>query len=88
MDDNRKPISITTPAIAILVILGFFGVVAYMIAFGVPETGEQSLLIMLGALSAKFGDVVAYYFGSSSGSSKKTDAMVRSIDNSAAKSDT
>lgn len=60
---------------------GFFTVLAYMIRFGSPKTGEggEAFLIMLGALGAAWTGVVAYYFGSSAGSAAKTDTIAKIV---------
>ena len=65
-----------TPAIlAYSITAGFFGVLAYMLAADIPETGRDPLLIMLGALGGAWASVVAYYFGSSAGSERKTELL-------------
>lgn len=61
-----------TPAVlAALITVGFFSVLGYMLAKGLPEVGREPLLIMLGALGSAWTGVVAYYFGSSAGSRDK-----------------
>lgn len=53
----------------------------YMMAFAAllyvePQSGaKDALLILIGGLSAAFGGVVSYFFGSSSGSAEKTAIM-------------
>jgi hypothetical protein len=43
---------------------------------GELKTGDsQALLLMLGALSAAFGSILQYWFGSSSGSAKKDETI-------------
>jgi hypothetical protein len=67
------------PAIlAILVTLGFFGVLAFMLFRQVPPTGHDALLLMLGALGSAWTSLVAYYFGSSAGSAAKTQLLAQS----------
>ena len=62
--------------LAISVTLGYFGIIAYVLVSGLPMNGSEVLLMLLGTLSAGWTGVMAFYFGSSSGSQKK-DAMIQ-----------
>ena len=62
-------------ALAVSVTLGYFGIIAYVLVSGLPMNGSEVLLMLLGTLSAGWTGVMAFYFGSSSGSQKK-DAMI------------
>ncbi|QQR69868.1 MAG: hypothetical protein IPI58_04275 [Alphaproteobacteria bacterium] len=64
--------------LAFLVVAGFFGVLACLLAYGTPSQGGEALLVILGALSSGFAAVLAYYFGSSAGSKQKTDLLAQS----------
>ena len=55
--------------------VGYFLVLWYILSNGLPTSGGEALLVMLGALGGAWGSVVAYYFGSSSGSAAKTDLL-------------
>lgn len=68
--------------------LGFFGVLAYMMRATLPAGAHDALLLLLGALQTAWVSIVAYYFGSSSGSEAKTSilaAHVASVQDSTAK---
>ena len=67
--------------LAILVTAGFFGIVLYILKYGLPESGKEALLLLLGSLGAAWTSVMAFYFGSSSGSQKKTEALTAAIGN-------
>ena len=64
----------TPAALALLLTLGFFGVLSYMMTHGISKdtAGSEALLTMLGSLGTGFTMVLAYYFGSSAGSETKT----------------
>lgn len=62
-------------ALAVSVTLGYFGIIAFVLMSGLPMNGSEVLLMLLGTLSAGWTGVMAFYFGSSSGSQKK-DSMI------------
>lgn len=66
------------PSLALLVTAGYFAVLGYMLRFGLPKevAGNEALLLILGGLSGSFATIIAFYFGSSSGSQSK-DATLR-----------
>lgn len=61
--------------LAILITVGFFGILVWMLIKGMPPTGTEALLMMLGALGTAWTGVVNFYYGSSAGSKAKTDAL-------------
>ena len=69
----------TATVLAIAITIGFFGILVYLLVYGLPVQGGDAMLIMLGALGAAFGSVIQFYFGSSVGSKNKTDAMAAAI---------
>jgi hypothetical protein len=58
--------------LAVVILTGFFCVLAVMLLRDVPEGAETEFSIMLGALATMAAAVMNYYFGSSAGSRAKT----------------
>lgn len=70
--DREKQLHDWTPSVlSVVIVLGFFSVVAFMLKWGLPQTGEQPLLLLLGTLGSGFIAVLNYYLGSSVGSASK-----------------
>ena len=65
--------------LAILVTVGFFGIIGYIIKYGLPDSGQEALLLLLGSLGTAWTGVMAFYFGSSAGSQKKTEALTAAL---------
>ncbi|MBU0752371.1 MAG: hypothetical protein KJ787_13945 [Gammaproteobacteria bacterium] len=64
------------PAIlALLVTIGFFGILAYMLKGDYRPT--DALLVMLGSLGTAWTSIVAFYYGSSQGSAAKNAILDR-----------
>jgi hypothetical protein len=62
--------------LALVVVGGFFGVLLGMMFGLLKVSDQQSLLILLGALSAGFGAVLNFYYGSSHGSRANQQAVL------------
>jgi hypothetical protein len=65
----------TPKVLAFFITFGFFGALVWILIFGIPKTGTEVLLMMLGSLSTSWTGVVQFYYGSSAGSKAKTDAL-------------
>lgn len=62
--------------IGILITIGFFGTLFYLFKNTGPNFDPKDvLLILVGALAAKFSTVTDFLFGSSQGSEQKTDLL-------------
>ena len=64
------------PLIGGLVIVGSFGLFTVIYIFPCAQGLNDILLLIVGALIANMTTVVNWYFGSSEGSMKKTDATI------------
>lgn len=58
-------------ALAVILTVGFFGLLGYLVAHEPPSGSRDILNIMLGSLGTGWATMLAYYFGSSAGSSAK-----------------
>lgn len=65
-------------ALGALIVIGFFFILYIIFKMVLPEGNKDIGLLVIGALIAKFGDVVAYFFGSSKGSADKTEILNKS----------
>lgn len=68
--EMQKSVQSKIPAaLAIIVTLGFFGILSWMLSGQIPDS--EALWIMLGSLGTAWTSIVSFYFGSSHGSSQK-----------------
>lgn len=65
----------TPSVLGLAIILGFFGLLGYILAYGLPTSGGEVLMIMVGALAAMTTQVGNYFFGSSAGSKEKNEMI-------------
>lgn len=61
----------TPDILAVIIVGGFFAILIAMMLGVLKVSDQQSLLILLGALSAGFGSVLNFFFGSSRSSQNK-----------------
>lgn len=78
---EEKVGGIANPVIAGVVLSGFFAIAAAVIVGGAGADPATASIVgaVVGYASAKADQVVAYYFGSSAGSKRKTEAMAASL---------
>ena len=65
-------------ALAWCIIAGVFGLIAILLFVKLPDDSTGVVFMLFGTLSAAFGSVVQYFFGSSKSSADKTDILARS----------
>ena len=61
--------------LGILICGMFMAITVGLFLYEPPEKAREPLLILVGSLSAAFGAVVNYWFGSSSGSAHKSELL-------------
>lgn len=61
--------------LAWVIVTGFFVLMGLLIKIPVPEDQNGVIFMLFGALSTGFGQVLAYFFGSSAGSQAKSEQM-------------
>ena len=64
--------------LSIIVTVGYFGVLIGMMLGWLKVTDSQALLILLGSLSTAWGMVMAFWFGTTSNSTTKTELLANS----------
>lgn len=84
--DSARQMQIATRSwlpevLAILVTAGFFGIIIFILKFGLPESGKEAILLLVGSLGTAWTGVMAFYFGSSAGSKQKTEALTAALNN-------
>ena len=70
--------SVIPPLLALLVTIGFFGILGYLMV-SPADTQNTPLMIMLGSLGTAWTGIIAFYFGSSNGSQKKDVMLFNSV---------
>ena len=60
-----------------IICIGFFICLWLLSTSEMPPANENMLYMVIGALVAKFSDVVSYFYGSSKGSADKTEHMTK-----------
>ena len=58
-----------------VIVIGFYVVLAIVFRTPIPNVNHDVVMLLIGALIAKFADVVGYFYGSSKGSADKTDLI-------------
>lgn len=71
--------TVTPKILAILIVFGFFSVLFWLLAFGLKSDSIEVVLMLVGALIPAVGMVLSYHFGSTAGSSRKTEAILSKI---------
>lgn len=64
-------------ALSIMVTAGYFGILAGVMTGQLKLDDSQALLLMLGSLSTAWGGVMAFWFGTTADSGRKTDIIAR-----------
>lgn len=65
-------------ALSIIVTFGYFAILAGMMLGVLHVADSQALLLMLGSLSTAWGVVMAFWFGTTSDSARKTELLANS----------
>ena len=65
-------------ALGALIVISIMVLIYVVFTVELPPANKDVALIVIGALVAKFGDVVAYFYNSSKGSAEKTEIIAKS----------
>lgn len=64
--------------LALLLTVAVVGVLFLLCYVPMPPLSKDAILLILGALLARLGDVLSYYYGTSEGSQRKTELLMPS----------
>ena len=64
--------------LSMLVTIGFFGILIWLMIHP-ADTANTPLMIMLGSLGTAWTGIIAFYFGSSAGNSRKDEMLYNSV---------
>jgi len=64
--------------LSMLVTIGFFGILIWLMLHP-ADTANTPLMIMLGSLGTAWTGIIAFYFGSSAGNSRKDEMLFNSV---------
>lgn len=77
--DMQKTIRSWVPAtLSLMVTIGYFGILVGMLKGWFTVSDSEALLIMLGSLSTAWGVVMAFWFGTTNDSGRKTELLAKS----------
>jgi len=62
-----------------LLFLGVFAIVFALILQAIPEANKDAMLLLLGVLASGFTAVISYFYGSSKGSSDKSETIDKKL---------
>ena len=65
--------------LAAIILAGYFGTLHALLRWGIPQVNSEPIWILIGGLQIAFASVVAYFFGSSSGSNAKDAVIAKQI---------
>lgn len=63
--------------LAIVITAGYFAALVFVLTQPVPKESERIIDIMIGALMTQWGVAMAYFFGTTAGSAKKTELIAK-----------
>jgi hypothetical protein len=61
--------------LAVVITVGFLGVLAWILKWGIAESGRDVTMTLVGVLGTAFIGVYGYYFGSSAGSRRNSETV-------------
>jgi len=70
--------SVIPAILSMLVTIGFFGILIWLMVHP-ADTANTPLMIMLGSLGTAWTGIIAFYFGSSAGNSRKDEMLYNSV---------
>lgn len=75
---GMEPRTFIPAALSIIITIGFFSILIGVLMGWMKANESQALLLMLGSLTSGWGMVMAFWFGTTSDSRRKTELLAQS----------
>ena len=81
--NTQKTLNITGAVVAVLLVLILAAGIGSLVKVDIPQNNHDILLVLITAVATNVGQIISFFFGSSSGAKAKDDA-IQTLSNTAA----
>lgn len=74
---KRRKWDLAPIMLAIVITGGYFAALVFVLTQAIPKESERIVDMMIGSLMTQWGVAMAYFFGTTAGSAKKTELIAK-----------